>query len=378
MKERLRYVDGLRGIAVLTVVLFHGGMHSAPLTAGQAKPLGFLLRQGCHGVDLFFILSGFCLAYPALAQLHVSGRANFRIAAFAARRAVRILPPYYAAIAAFAALGFTFLAFNVRFPDAMSSAALSTAAIVKQALFLDSDGTFLNGSFWSLAVEFRWYFLFPLVLLLWNRTPKAFAGIALAAVIAQATRMQSVDLFFLPLFMLGVVAADIYVRGVPVQKYVLPAACVSTVLALIISGNPNWYFYEKGPFWGVAAFCAVIAAGSTPLLQRALSSGWIVRIGTASYSIYLISDPIVELTERAAGPLFGPIAGFAASIAAAVVAGVVFSHVVERPFVDSALRSRLIARLEPSIAKVCSFIGLPGVIQLRNAPAIERREAIPA
>jgi peptidoglycan/LPS O-acetylase OafA/YrhL len=51
------------------------------------------------------VISGFCLSHPFLARLHASGTASFDVARFAARRIVRIIPPYYAAIALFVAFG---------------------------------------------------------------------------------------------------------------------------------------------------------------------------------------------------------------------------------------------------------------------------------
>src|ERR1700742_4496754 len=74
---RLRHepaLDGLRGIAVIAVLLFHGGH----------------LRGGYLGVDAFFVLSGFLITPLALAEADRSGRIGLR--AFGARRFRRLLP----------------------------------------------------------------------------------------------------------------------------------------------------------------------------------------------------------------------------------------------------------------------------------------------
>src|SRR5690242_19069564 len=60
-RHRIAYVDGLRAVAVLLVVAFHAAKYSGMSPAG---PMASLLRAGSHGVDLFFVLSGFCLSYP--------------------------------------------------------------------------------------------------------------------------------------------------------------------------------------------------------------------------------------------------------------------------------------------------------------------------
>ncbi len=58
-----------------------------------------LMLEGAHGVDLFFVLSGFCLSYPVLQSLRAEHAARFNITRYFAKRIVRIVPPYYAAIA---------------------------------------------------------------------------------------------------------------------------------------------------------------------------------------------------------------------------------------------------------------------------------------
>lgn len=379
MNARIGYIDGLRGLAVLAVVLFHAGVHDTALAASTGSPLAFLVRQGCHGVDLFFILSGFCLAYPALARLRAAGRAKFGIAAYAARRLIRIVPPYYAAIAVFVAVGGTLLAAGVPLPEPIAREALSFGGVVKQALFLDRDNQFVDASFWTLAIEFRWYFVFPLLLWVWNASPRTFGALAIAIVAVQATRMQSVDLFFLPFFMLGIVAADVHARFLPVRRLALFASAAMLALALWSTAGAGWYFDDRGPFWGVAMFCFVVAAGSTPLLRRALSGKWIAAIGTASYGIYLIHEPVVALIERTAAPEIGATAAFALAVLGALALGTLFSRIAERPFLDSPLRARLIARLEPAVATLCGRLSIRDVIDLRRTvSAAQEREAIPA
>jgi peptidoglycan/LPS O-acetylase OafA/YrhL len=87
--ERVRELDGVRGIAILLVLVFH--------YFGQALPAHpTLIREGIHqalafcwcGVDLFFVLSGFWITGILL---DTKGSANY-FSAFYARRALRILP----------------------------------------------------------------------------------------------------------------------------------------------------------------------------------------------------------------------------------------------------------------------------------------------
>src|SRR5436190_4496676 len=90
--ERFAAVDGLRGVACLAVVLHHAYYH-----AGRYQwPLGLprLLSYGYLGVEIFFVLSGFCLAYPLLNTAKPAASWS----TYAKRRARRILPAYWAAL----------------------------------------------------------------------------------------------------------------------------------------------------------------------------------------------------------------------------------------------------------------------------------------
>lgn len=377
MNERIRYVDGLRGIAVLAVVLYHGGLHNLAMRAGVQTPLLFLLRQGCHGVDLFFVLSGFCLSYPLLARVHTVGRATFNVPAYAARRVVRIVPPYYAAIVLLVVLGYAMAALHVPLRDAMADAGLSLRAIVNQLLFLDRDRVFLNGSFWTLAIEFRWYFVFPLLLWLWIRFPKAFAGVAVAAFIAAgATRIDSDDMFYLPFFMLGIVAAELHVRSIKLPRWAFPGAALSLAAAVAGSAHAGWNNAESGPFWGIAMFSAVVIIGAKPFLRRAVSSNWLVAVGATSYGIYLIHEPIVALIERTAVPRVGGDAAFALAVIGALAAGMLFSYVAERPFLASPLRHTLITALEPAVGAFLVRLGVADAMNLRRSAPAKTEELV--
>ncbi len=261
---RIAYLDGLRALAVLLVLAHHAMLHSPMLTT----PVPFfsaahLMLEGSHGVDLFFVLSGFCLSYPLLERLRREGTAAFNVHRYFAKRIVRIVPPYYAAIALFALLPHT----------------ASPVEIVKQPLFLDWHTTFLNGSFWTLCVEFRWYFLFPLALALWIRAPRIFCAVALAAVFAyQLTRLHAPDVGTLLPFMLGIVAADIEARAVRIEPLVWLLLPVCVLLGLVLEqtssmpapsgGETPIFFVQTNAGWQVAAFMLVIAASrlqsSTP------------------------------------------------------------------------------------------------------------------
>lgn len=345
-KNRIGYIDGLRAIAVLSVVVFHAAARSASSNAHSYTAVSLILRQGCHGVDLFFILSGFCLAYPTLSRLHDRGRATFNVAGFASRRLIRIVPPYYAALAVFVTLSYALVRAHIRFPEGLNAQAFTLPAIVNQMLFLDGDRKFLDSSFWTLAIEFRWYFLFPIVLWVWTRSRAGFAIVGLAALIAGTTGFANVDLLFLPIFMLGIVAADIYVHERRIARVSYVMLPIMLVAAVASTAGSEWRYMYSGPFWGITMFLFVVAAGTTPLVRAVLSLRPLTLIGFASYGIYLVHEPVIGLVRELIGTPGEGYRLFAPSFVVSLVAGLLFSYVAERPFVSSGLKRVLVATVE--------------------------------
>jgi peptidoglycan/LPS O-acetylase OafA/YrhL len=284
------------------------------------------------------VISGFCLAYPTLRKLHDNGKAGFDTPRYAAHRLVRIVPPYYAAIALlYAASFFVPWVNHVSFID-----------VVRQALFLERDTKLLAVPFWTLPIEFRWYFLFPVGLYLWVRYPKALVLLIVAlAVILPATFALSKDVECLPAFLSGIIAAAIHFKPNPLTRYAFP---VSIILLAVMSWRP-WNPAALMPVWQLAVFLLVIAAGPYGWLREALSMKWLTTIGLASYSIYLIHGPIMVFAlSKGWNPVIAGLLGIAAGFA--------FFFVAERPFLKGPLRSNLIAQFETFLPRWFGKLGI--------------------
>ncbi len=160
----LPQLDALRGVAILAVFTQHLGDRFMPFVEGEAaRALSpgvaawalTVLHHAHWGVDLFFVLSGFSLAQGYL-RAFARGAPPVPARAFLSRRAARILPGYYLAIAVVIALH----------PGAVHrpgfGAALLAHLVVLQG-YLTPGGIVLIGASWSLTTEVCFYLLLPLL-----------------------------------------------------------------------------------------------------------------------------------------------------------------------------------------------------------------------
>ena len=361
---RLDYIDGLRAVAVMSVMFFHARVHAPGI------PLNHFFLEGTHGVDLFFVLSGFCLAMPTLQKLRRDGAMRFDLVGFAAKRFLRIVPPYAFAVVAFALAGTYAMSRGVALPGGMLPH-FDWIDAATELIFVDRSNQHLNQSFWSLAIEFRWYFLFPLMLALWASRARAFIALLFGVVFAaELTRATSTDLGVLPAFMLGIVAAHIRVQRHPLARFAPPLGFIAVFAALGLE-NLHHFPVQTNPGWHLVAFTLVVAAGHEPWLQRVLSWRWLSSLGIASYSIYLVHEPIVSATMS----LLVPRLGFGSSLPIAIVfglsGGLAMWALVERPLTHRSVVAAFVVSTSKRISGLFTLAGIPLEMRLATAlPAI--------
>jgi peptidoglycan/LPS O-acetylase OafA/YrhL len=155
---RFPLFDGLRGIAVLAVLAFHSAEYSGRVGFG---PLGRLAEvAGSEGVIVFFVISGFLL-YRPFAAARADGRKRSSIGRYGRRRALRILPAYWAALtllAIFPGIAGVFTGDWWRYYGYLQL--YSTAG--------RSSGIQVG---WTLCVEVSFYIVLPLWVILMRRLP---------------------------------------------------------------------------------------------------------------------------------------------------------------------------------------------------------------
>lgn len=293
MERRFFDLDGLRGIAVLAVMLAH--------YVGEA-PHGLPpLRAGWLGVDFFFVLSGFLVG-----GILIDHRDNPRyFSAFYGRRALRIFPAYYAMLAlclpAIAALA------TRPWVDAPMPTISYLAYLQNFAMTISGQtGSAWLLPTWTLAVEEQFYWLLPLALAFWPARSVSLAAILVAPIfraICLGAHGELAALTLLPsqfdLLFFGVLAADIYRNGRDERMMAYARAgfliggfglALSTI-GTHISAIP--FYVVIGPSCAGLCFASYILGLRWGIFDRTkYEPRWLRFFGAISYGLYLIHQPI--------------------------------------------------------------------------------------
>jgi peptidoglycan/LPS O-acetylase OafA/YrhL len=333
-------IEGLRGVAVLMVVLFHSS-----LVVGI--PGGFI------GVDIFFVISGFLITGLLLRERERSGRIS--LTAFYARRVRRLLPAAVVALACTLVASFIILAPLDRASVALDAAA--AALSVGNIRFAMAEGDYFASiaspspllHFWSLAVEEQFYFVWPALILAASRgrRPRLGAGAALIVVLAVSLAANIIvsgtavnwAFYSLPtrawqLSLGGLIA----VAAGPLARVPLPLTTALGWIALPAIVGAAMVFDGSLAYPGAWALVPTLAAGALIVggqdaygPGRLLAQPPIRFLGRISYSLYLWHWPILVLPLIAleAEP---PAAVRAGLVALAVGAAWLSWRYVEEPF----------------------------------------------
>jgi peptidoglycan/LPS O-acetylase OafA/YrhL len=368
-RDRVVWLDGVRGAAATFVVLHHMWLVTWPGFPRDTGPwwLGWLL-YGHLAVAVFIVVSGFSLA---LAPMRSGGELRGGVRRFLRRRAWRILPPYWAALV----LSMVITVGAVR-PD-LGAGAIARSLAVHGVLLQDVIASQTpNGAFWSIAVEWQIYFAFPVLLWLGRRwgIEVAVALAVAAALLAHAAarlggpleKLDGLTPQFFALFALGVLAVKLGhgVNGRRLRRPLVAIALVAAlavVVAALVRGSAwvvDRYFYvDLLAGLAVACWLCLLVMGRLTVGRRVLASRAARRLGLFSYSTYLIHGPIVVVLSRhVTGRLDVPApARFAALLVLGLPLVLVLSYgfhlVFEAPFLRRrerrALRSEPVGRLIP-------------------------------
>ena len=328
-------IEGLRGIAILLVLLFHAGLPWAP--------------GGFVGVDVFFVISGFLITGKLLRESQQPGGLN--ITKFYAWRIRRLLPAALVAVAVITLVGLL-LAAPLDRSDLAADGAASALSLANMRFIgsvdyfaaTSSPSPFLH--FWSLSVEEQFYLVWPALILLltWRGggSRRLIAALLIGVVASFALSLWLTDasparaFYLLPtrVWQLGV-GGLLALIGLVGTSQRAGGIAWAGLAAIVVSGVA---LTADLPYPGLAAL--IPTAGAVALLYGGAASGGPVRLlttaplrflGKISYSLYLWHWPLLVLPimflERS---LTG--VEVVASVAAAIGVSWLSWRFVEQPF----------------------------------------------
>lgn len=291
-------IDGLRAIAVLSVIFFHAGLS------------GF--SGGFVGVDVFFVISGYLITGILLRELRDD---SFSILRFYERRMRRILPALFLVLLACLPLGW-FLMDPYAY-DRLGQGLIATTLFSSNILFWRTtdyftatvDNPLLHT--WSLGVEEQFYIFFPLFLWavwryarswLWElMVVAAILSLALSEWGVQSGR--AVAAFYVsPLRAYELLIGALVAHAALKERFPRLGQRGSDIISWVGLGAIIWsivFFSQETPFPGLYALvpaigtALILAFGSSDgTLGRFLSQRSMVGIGLISYSAYLWHQPV--------------------------------------------------------------------------------------
>ena len=380
-------IQGLRAVAVVSVILYH---------------LGLPVKSGFLGVDIFIVLSGFVITSLLLRDIDESGKV--RLGRFFRWRFMRLFPAHVVMLAT-ALLMFYFLGPFGAHKAALNSARASLFFLANGYFFARSKDYFALGddltlflNTWSLALEEQFYAMFSVALTL------LIFFLAKQKSVSRKSRNRPILILIVSLFIASIVCATfssfvwqasaakfrtstldpnewikfLISRGqefsfyspftrawqfllgsalaiVPNNRFALlrPKYSLVCLIAILFFADANSLTFFSWSRIAVTLLTGLIIVNATPWL----SSRWLTTIGDRSYSLYLWHYPLIVITKS----LNLPWAGFFALLTTLIFSEVSFRF-IESPFHQRSRNSLSNTRIGTRIASVIVLLSLGSLI----------------
>jgi peptidoglycan/LPS O-acetylase OafA/YrhL len=343
-RQKLQSLEVVRALAALSVVFFHTEIIFGAKTG--AMPFGGIFGAGSRGVDLFFVLSGFIIAFVHKADL---GRPA-RIGKYFFSRFVRIYPSVW--IITVLALG----VYLAGFGGAAKADKVSVGNFLASFFLLPQQGDALVNVTWSLKFEIFFYVLFAvaivrrsigiLTIVVWQ------AAVLALYVSGERLGWSWLAYYLRPItleFGIGVLCAWLVIYRARFT-WLTPATARAGVVAgsIVFIGAELGQAFEMSGLaelpdfliFGFSAGAIVVSLAILDLARPLAPPRFLVALGGASYAIYLVHFSVISLLAALIARVgWVPMTDltFAAVAVAGIAAGLGFHRWVDRP-IHRALR----------------------------------------
>jgi peptidoglycan/LPS O-acetylase OafA/YrhL len=352
-------IDGLRFIAIFSVVLFHFAGELSK-RSGRVIPieprydlLFWLIGNGDRGVRLFFVISGMILAMP-FARHYLTQTKKVSLRKYYMRRVTRLEPPYILSVLLFTLMVLVYM--HGRLEPGYAGHALASVFYLHNLVYATMSP--VNPVTWSLEVEIQFYLLAPLVMQLFRiggRTTRrvvmsaGILGLGLAQAPLQGSpRVGLSILFYLQYFIAGLLLADIFVLDLEKMRstWMWDVAGLAGLAFMFGMGHDVYAAHVLLPFV-LGMVC--LSAMRSVVLRRFVANPWVAVIGGMCYSIYLLHFAMMaalfKITRRLIVVRFDFVANYVIQLIAMgvpiLLLSILFYTLVERPCMNPDWPSRL-------------------------------------
>lgn len=298
------HIDGLRAVAVISVVLFHLDLRN--------------FKGGFVGVDIFFVISGFLITSIIVKEIEETGEFSFK--KFYIRRARRLLPSLFTVLTACIVVALLFYS-SERLYEFGVELLFSAISAVNIHFWLDS-GYFSTRAdsklllhIWSLCVEEQFYLIWPLTIVVAYKFLRReffilfcalafFASLVLNIVLSKVgvgliENQSSMPFYLMPFriyeFLVGVFAVWAY-RKIVINTFTREgffwAGAIAIVLSIICYDSSMLFPYYTALLPCIGALLVILSGGSRSG-KFLLENKAMIFVGIISYTLYLVHWPVI-------------------------------------------------------------------------------------